>query len=41
MEPSAKEVWSDECDACADKEEQGGVQAWEDQHLSQEGGGPS
>ena len=34
MEPSSEEVWSDECDARADEEGQGGLQARQDQHLS-------
>ena len=36
MEPSSEEVWSDECDARADEEGQGGLQAWQDQYLPQE-----
>ena len=40
MEPPAEEVRADERDARADEEGQGGVEAREDQHLSQERGGP-
>ena len=36
MESAAEEVRADECDARADEEGQGGFQAWQDQHLSQE-----
>ena len=36
MESAAEEVRADECDARADEEGQGGLQAWQDQYLSQE-----
>ena len=40
MESPAEEVGADERVARPDQEGQGGVEARQDQHLSQEGGGP-